>query len=149
MTSDTADKNDPRPTIRGDQLLLAFQFLEKCSTKVTPHFFEVHLKSRHYEPFDHHFGFMHWLGEITIRAHVRKVITGTTNEVARHNMHFVIEDVVASAIASASPQELGEHGLTLKDKAHIGGVLIGFFNAVACEEITEKQLRWFDSTGTT
>ena len=45
-----------------------------------------------------------------------------------------------TVIVSASPEELGKHGLSKNDKKHFTEMLTRFFSAVACEEITAKDL---------
>ena len=141
MTRDTADTNDPRPTIRGDQLLPAFKCLEHyCANGVAPRFLEAHFQAQDYKSIDHPFGFIHWIGQMSIRAHCRGVIERIMNKAKRHDADFIIEEVVLDVIVSASPEELGKHGLSKNDKKHFTEILTRFFSAVACEEITAKDL---------
>lgn len=143
---DSAETNDSRSTIRGDQLLLAFQCLERyCARRVTPQFLERHFEGRDYTEIDHPFGFIHWIGEMAIRAHVRNVIDSTMNEVARHEAPFTVELVVRHAIEDASPAGLGELGLSENDRAHFTEILTRFFNAVACGEIAQNKLEAYAS----
>ncbi|MFA5935528.1 MAG: hypothetical protein WC787_01575 [Patescibacteria group bacterium] len=145
------DEPDTRgPTIRGDQLLNAFRFLERYGSNehlnshprrpVSALVFSDEAFRRYAEKIEHPFGLRHWMGEISIRSHARRTIEASMNEVSRHEAAFVIPAVVENAIEETSPTELGDLGLTADDKTVLAEVLHRFFCAVACGEISEKNL---------
>jgi len=125
--------------IRADLLLKAWRYLERyCADPTT----RTSPAARYFEEciIVHPYKLDHWLGEIAMRAHSRGVLEQSMNEATRLESHMMVTSIVVCAIDQTSPNALGELGLSVEDKGTISDALYRFIVAVACGEISERDL---------
>jgi hypothetical protein len=145
------DEPDTRgKTIRGDQLMHSYLFLEKYASSIAlGKEFAIPIKFlnrgierfRSYRPKDRPFWWeTQWIGQAARSAHTRTMLEDC-NEMQRAEMIFVIPVVVKQTVLDANPPELGTRSLDADNKNVLHYLLEMFLEAVASGEIPERTLK--------
>lgn len=131
-------------TIYGDELLLAFQYVERSYAAFVANPLGDDLPFLVWNALkvdiDHPYGDVHWYGEIAIRSSTRQTLEMLMTEASRRDAIFCINDVAEHAVEAASGPDVYP-GLSDEDKKKLDAGLVKFLNLVAWGEIGEDILR--------